>query len=187
MGSTADGTSGAFECRQSGENIRHNAVASGACQWLAIGGYEGNVGPAPVEMLDADGIFRFSQKVIEQAAGEGNCVILGRGSQYFLRNREGTLRFFLYASREQKIDRLVAGGESHSSASSLVDTVDRDRAAFIKRYFHLDWPNRALYHAMINTDIGSERVIRAIRSFIHQSSSTEVAADWAPKRTLYGS
>jgi hypothetical protein len=48
----------------------------------ALGGYEGNSGPAPVEMLDADSIFRFSQKVIEQAAAEGNCVIVGRGSKH---------------------------------------------------------------------------------------------------------
>ncbi len=132
---------------------------------FTLGGYEGNSTPAPVEMLDADSIYRLSQEVIEQAAGEGNCVIVGRGSQHFLRNREDTLRFFLYASREQKIRRLVSEGQSHSKASSLVDTIDHDRAAFIKRYFHLDWPNRVLYHAMINTDIGNEKVIRVMRSF----------------------
>lgn len=144
---------------------------------FALGGYEGNLNPPPVEMLDADGIVRVSQKVIEMAANEGNCVIVGRGSQHFLRDRNDTLRFFLYASREQKVRRLLSRGESESDAYSLVDTVDRERAAFIRQYFHLDWPNRSLYHAMINTDMGDERVIAALMGFIHQPQSTDVAAD----------
>ncbi|MGA9471293.1 MAG: cytidylate kinase family protein, partial [Terriglobales bacterium] len=48
---------------------------------FALGSYEANVGPAPVKMLDADSIVRISQQVIETAAKEGNCVIVGRGSQ----------------------------------------------------------------------------------------------------------
>ena len=51
----------------------------------------------------------------------------------------------------------------------LVDTVDRERAAFIKNYFNADWPNRSLYHAMVNTDAGSETVIQAILSFLQES------------------
>lgn len=135
---------------------------------FALGGYEGNSGAAPVEMLDTESIFRISRAVIEQVASEGNCVIVGRGSQHFLRDRDDTLRFFLYASREKKVRRLVSHGTKQSEARSLVETVDQERAAFVKRYFHLEWPNRALYHAMINTDIGDEKVIRAMMSFIEQ-------------------
>jgi hypothetical protein len=50
-----------------------------------------------------------------------------------------------------------------------VNTVDFERAAFIKRYFHAEWPNRSVYHAMINTDLGDETVVRAILSFLQQS------------------
>jgi len=45
-----------------------------------------------------------------------------------------------------------------------VDSVDRDRAAFVERYFHIEWPNRALYHAMFNTAVGDEIVINEILS-----------------------
>src|SRR5438552_5940660 len=116
---------------------------------FALGSYEGSPGPYAAEMLDADSIVRISQRVVEQAAEEGNCVIVGRGSQHFLRDRKDTLRFFLYASREAKVRRLTSQGKTESEAQALVDTVDRERAAFIKQYFHADWPNRSLYHAMI--------------------------------------
>jgi len=58
-----------------------------------------------------------------------------------------------------------------------VDTVDRERAAFIKNYFNADWPNREVYHAMINTSAGEETVVEAILSFVKRRRPTEVAAD----------
>lgn len=61
--------------------------------------------------------------------------------------------------------RLISEGQKEAHAQVLVDTVDRERAAFIRKYFHAEWPNRSLYHAMVNTDAGSETVIRAIMSF----------------------
>ena len=121
---------------------------------FALGSYEGSPDASSVEMLDADSIVRFSERVVEQAAAAGNCVIVGRGSQHFLRARSDTLRFFLYASKREKVRRLVSEGKTETEAVALVDTIDRERAAFIKKYFHVDWPNRSLYHAMLNTATG---------------------------------
>lgn len=143
---------------------------------FALGSYEGNIGVYPVEMLDADSIVRFSERVVRQAAETGNCVIVGRGSQHFLQNHADTLRFFLYASREEKIRRLVAEGNKQSQAEGLVDTVDRERSAFIKNYFNVEWPNREVYHAMINTGSGNETVVEAILTFLKQKKPTEAAA-----------
>ena len=95
-----------------------------------------------------------------------------RGSQYFLgcALRNDTLRFFLYAPREKKIDRLISQGKTKADAETLADTVDDERGSFIKKYFHADWPNRSVYHAMLNTDSGDETVIQAILSFLHMDA-----------------
>ena len=76
------------------------------------------------------------------------------------------LRFFLYAPSTEKVQRLISQGETARNAESLVETVDRERAAFIKSYFHVEWPNRSIYHAMINTTLGEEKVVQAILSFL---------------------
>jgi cytidylate kinase len=136
---------------------------------FALASYEGNSTSVPVDALDADSIVRISRHVVERAAASGNCVIVGRGSQHFLRARDDTLRFFLYASREEKIQRLVLQGNTGGDAETLVNTIDTERAAFIKSYFHVEWPNRSVYHAMINTASGDEMVVRAILSFLQQS------------------
>ena len=49
-----------------------------------------------------------------------------------------------------------------SEAEDLVDTVDRERIAYVKHYFDADWPTRSLYHLMINTAVGNESVIETI-------------------------
>jgi cytidylate kinase len=72
------------------------------------------------------------------------------------------LRLFLYAPREDKVRRLLARGKSEKEAEELVDTVDRERIDFIEKYFHVEWPDRAIYHTMINTAIGDEAVIHMI-------------------------
>src|SRR5215468_162141 len=131
---------------------------------IARGSFEGSLNLPRLNVLDADSIFRLTERLVQQAATTGNCVIVGRGSQHFLRDRTDTLRIFLYAARDEKIRRLVASGVSEADVERLVDTVDSDRTAFIDKYFHLEWPNRPIYHAMFNTVIGDEIVISQILS-----------------------
>jgi cytidylate kinase len=133
------------------------------------GSYEGNIGADPVTMLDADSLVRISERVVRQAAATGNCILVGRGSQHFLQDRDDTLRFFLYAPQEEKVHRLVAGGMKHQEAELLVSEVDRERAAFIKKYFDVEWPNRTVYHAMINTAAGDDMVLGIIHGILRQA------------------
>ena len=126
------------------------------------GSYEGSLNAYKLKLVDSESIFKFTERVVQHAAKAGNSVIVGRGSQQFLRNRPDTLRVFLYAPREDKLRRLVARGKSQKDAEQLVDTVDRERTAFLKKYFHVDWPDRGVYHTMINTAIGEQAVAKII-------------------------
>jgi cytidylate kinase len=126
------------------------------------GSYEGSLNAYKLKLVDSESILKITERVVQHAAKAGNSVIVGRGSQQFLRNRPDTLRVFLYAPREDKLRRLVARGKSQKDAEQLVDTVDRERTAFLKKYFHVDWPDRGVYHTMINTAIGEQAVAKII-------------------------
>jgi cytidylate kinase len=126
------------------------------------GSYEGSLNAYKLKLVDSESILKITERVVQHAAKAGNCVIVGRGSQQFLRNRPDTLRVFLYAPREDKLRRLVARGKSQKDAEQLVDTVDRERTDFVKKYFHVDWPDRGVYHTMINTAIGEQAVAKII-------------------------
>ena len=109
-----------------------------------------------------DRMVEVGEEVMQEIAKCGNCVIVGRGAPYFLRERPDVFHVFLYAPRGDKLRRLQDLGKSLHDAEDLVDTVDRERMLFIKHYFGADWPTRSLYHMMINTAIGDENVIATI-------------------------
>jgi cytidylate kinase len=144
---------------------------------LLRGSFEGSLNAHRLKLLDADSISRITQQVVQKAASEGNCVIVGRGSQHFLRGRSHTLRIFLYAPREDKLRRLKAEGMAETEAEELMNTVDHERSAFIEKYFHMQWPNRSIYHAMLNTAMGDEIVMQLIlRLKEHLEPRSEVSS-----------
>jgi cytidylate kinase len=126
------------------------------------GSYEGSLNAYKLRLVDSESILKITERVVQHAAKTGNSVIVGRGSQQFLRNRPDTLRVFLYAPREDKLRRLLARGKSRKDAEQLVDTVDQERTDFLRKYFRVEWPDRAVYHTMINTAIGEQAVLEII-------------------------
>ena len=136
------------------------------------GAFEGALPPTNrLELLDAPRIAAVSEQAVNRALSDGPCVIVGRGSQYFLRNRKDVFRAFLYASRTSKIHRLITAGTPQEKAITDVDTIDRDRAAFVKRYLKLNWPERHLYDAMFNTETGDSLVAEMLAHWVQQVAS----------------
>ena len=126
------------------------------------GSYERALPIDDTQTFDADCMVAMMERITAKIAQEGNAVVVGRGAPYFLRDREDTFHVFLYAPRAEKIRRIMADGGSRQDAEELVETVDRERIAFIKHYFNADWPTRALYHMMINTSMGDELVMETL-------------------------
>ena len=126
------------------------------------GSFEGTLNAQRVKMVDADCIREAAEKVVREAAGQGNCVIVGRGSAYYLHSHPDAFHVFVYAPFEEKIHRLRSMGKSEEEAHLLAETVDQDRAAYIRQYFKAEWPLRELYHLMINSSLGDDVVVQAI-------------------------
>jgi cytidylate kinase len=126
------------------------------------GSYEGNMATAGMKMADAEGIRRVAEQRVKAAAEEGNCVIVGRGSAYYLRDRPDAFHIFVYAPFEERVRRLQTAGKSQAEAIELASTVDQDRAAFIKQYFGLEWPARQFFHLMLNSTMGDAAVVQTV-------------------------
>ena len=122
------------------------------------GSYERSLPISDDKIFDADELVHHAHQVIEKKAEEGNCVIVGRGAPYILRARPDTFHVFVYGSREKKIRRLIKLKMSEKDATEMVDTIDRERAAFVRKYFNAEWPCRRLYHLMLNSDHGIHHV-----------------------------
>jgi cytidylate kinase len=140
------------------------------------GSHERSVLLPDADIVDADRLICLAQQVIEQAAAAGQCVIVGRAAAYFLRERADTFCVFLYAPREFKFQRVLAEVKDEAEARHLIDTVDQERIAFIRHYYHADWPARHLYHAMLNTAAGLDVTVQTILGLIDAENRREAAA-----------
>jgi len=138
------------------------------------GAFEGGLPPTNrLALLDARRIASVSESAINQALAAGPCVIVGRGSQFFLRDRKDVFRTFLYASRDYKIHRLICAGTPEQTAIEQVDTTDRDRAAFVKRYLKREWPGHHLFNAMFSTEMGDSYVAETLAYCVQQANARE--------------
>jgi cytidylate kinase len=126
------------------------------------GSHEGSQNAPRLKMVDADCIREATETVVKQAAQRGQCVIVGRGSAYYLQDCRDAFHVFVYAPFNEKVRRLRADGKPEKEAVLLAQTVDRDRAAFIEQYFSVEWPDRHRFHLMINSTMGEESVVEAI-------------------------
>jgi cytidylate kinase len=151
------------------------------------GSYERSIPLADSTAFDTDRMIAMVEEIMHSIAEKGNAVIVGRGGPFFLRNREDTFRVFTYAPHDEKIRRLLAMGKSREEAEDLVENVDKERIAYIKHYFNVDWPSRCLYHLMINTAVGNENVITTILNGMQTLEShpaeTATACFEVPTRT----
>ena len=115
-----------------------------------------------MQIADAEGIRRVAEQLVMAAADEGNAVIVGRGSAYYLRGRTDSFHVFVYAPLQERVRRLQQAGKSEQEAIKLAETVDHDRADFIKQYFGIAWPARHFFHLMVNSTIGDARVVEMV-------------------------
>ena len=126
------------------------------------GSYERAMPLVESGVFDTDTLVELAEQVITRLAETGDCVIVGRGSPYFLRDRTDVFSVMLYADHDEKLRRLMKDGMPRNEAEEGIATVDRDRSAFVRQYFGQQWPNRSLYQMWLNTAMGDASVVDVI-------------------------
>ena len=90
--------------------------------------------------------------VIEELADGGDVIIAGRGGQAVLRDRPGVLHVKIIAPFEVRAQRLAERHHiSLQAARHQARASDRERRAYLKRFYNIDWNDPLLYDLVINT------------------------------------
>jgi cytidylate kinase len=139
------------------------------------GSFEQNLPSPDLAVLDTNRLVSLIKQVVEQAIASGPCVIVGRGAPYFLRDRADTFFVFLYASRELRFRRVLKRTGDAQRAIELVDTMNDERRKFVKHYFGHEWPDRQLFHAMLNTAIGDDTTVETILHLLNAANQNAEA------------
>lgn len=140
------------------------------------GSFEAQIETSGLEALDGERLAQMFEHVIVEIANRGKCVIIGRGAPWFLREREDAFHVFLFAPYEEKFRRVLAMGKTEAEAEGLLESVDRERAAFIRKYYHREWPIRELYDMMLNVKHGDDIVIESVLAMIEARNRIPVSA-----------
>jgi|YelNatPaOPRAMG01_1025707.scaffolds.fasta_scaffold05657_11 cytidylate kinase len=119
----------------------------------------------PPNLKDHEIYIKALQKIIREFADKGDVVIVGRGANFILKDYDA-LHFRLIADLPYRIQRVMeTRWVNEGPARYIIEQNDKDRASFIRRYFHADWEDPVHYHAVLNTSkLGLETVVERIVS-----------------------
>jgi cytidylate kinase len=113
-------------------------------------------------VFDADEMVKISQKIIEKAYADGNCVVVGRGSQCVLQHKPDVFHVFVYAPLKERILRLRKRLEPGAKLEERIRTVDGERAKYLQQYFGKSWCNQHLYDLMVSSHEDENTTARII-------------------------
>jgi cytidylate kinase len=114
-------------------------------------------------VFDAEEMVKISQKVIEQAYAEGNCVIVGRGSQCVLQHKPEAFHVFVYAPHKDRILRLRARLPKGADVEQRIRSVDAERANYLQEYYGKYWINPHLYDLMVSSHPDEASTVQVIQ------------------------
>lgn len=114
-----------------------------------------------------DRLFVAEVKVIKDLA-KHSCVIVGRCSDYILKDTKNTLKVFLYSDMDSKVKRAVKYyGISKEKAEKQIESINKKREKHYKYYTDRAWKNPNNYDLMLNVDLlGVEKCAELIENII---------------------
>jgi hypothetical protein len=116
------------------------------------------------KIFDSERMLELIRAQILDAANQGNCVLVGRGSACALAGRPGCFHVFVYATASAKKDWFAhAFPERAHQAEQHLAAFDRRRAAVIRKFYQQEWCSRGLYHMLLNSCIGPHAMIDAVQ------------------------
>ena len=100
----------------------------------------------------AEKLFAEEKRIIEKAADEGGCVIVGRAAGYILRNRKDCLRVFVHADKEFRIQRAIEKeGINRADAESTIKKIDKRRKGFYDSVTEWKWGNPEFFEVCLDS------------------------------------
>lgn len=123
------------------------------------GAFEEVAAVAEGDVLDAETVAERGRTIIEAAYRKGNCVIVGRGGQCVLQNKPDAFHVFIYAPWRERVARIRQREPGAADVDELIDATDRQRAEHVQFHFGSDWKNPHLYHMMLSSGAGEDKVV----------------------------
>lgn len=119
---------------------------------------------------NADELFIKESELIKQIAEKESCVIIGRCSDFILKDKKNIIKVFIYSNMKDKIKRATEiYGLEKTKAEKEIKRIDKLRANHYKYYTEKEWDNHANYDICINSDtLGVEKSAQLICEMVKE-------------------
>lgn len=119
-----------------------------------------------------DNLFIAESKAIKDIASKGSCVIVGRCSNYILRDNKNVINVFLYSNDENKVKRAVKYyGLDEKDALKEINKINKNREKHYNYYTQRKWKDLDNYDIAINVDTyGVEKTAQILENFVKDYS-----------------
>ncbi len=109
--------------------------------------------PVPTQAKEL-AYLHLTQRIVLELATEGDAVIVGRGSQFLLRNMPRTLHTYIFAPLPHRIKNVMEQYHlNHTAAERFIEQRDYEHDSYLRRYYGTDGHQPGLYHLLINTSL----------------------------------
>lgn len=127
--------------------------------------------PQPAYFYDMpvnDKLFLLQSDVIQTAAHQGPCVIVGRCADYVLKDYPDCAHIFVHAAEDFRIERIA---RLHSlprdKAEDLMRKTDKKRRSYYNYYADSKWGDARNYHLCIDSGIlGIDETVKLIKNYV---------------------
>lgn len=105
-----------------------------------------------------------TRRVVEEAVGRGPVVVVGRGAQSMLAERTDALHVLCYAPRAALVARVSQRlGVPTAAAAREVDSINKQREAYVRRHWQRTWMGVENYHLCVDTAwLGLDRTVALV-------------------------
>jgi cytidylate kinase len=113
-----------------------------------------------------DDLWLAQRNVILELAGKESCVIVGRCSDYILKDNPDCLRVFIHADMESRAKRIVEQyGETQNNPKKRLRDKDKRRSAYYQFYTDTKWGDVRNYHVTLDSArLGIDRCVEILAS-----------------------
>jgi len=121
--------------------------------------------------LSPEHLFKVQSDIIREKAAQESCIIVGRCSDYVLRDHPRHLNIFVRANYGDRVAFLKERFSiDDAAAKELIERTDRIRAEYHNYYAETTWGDSRAYDLCINSSLlGLEKTAQLILEFVKEA------------------
>lgn len=136
---------------------------------IAKSAYNGElIPPESDDFVSNDNLFNYQAKIIRELAKEESCVIIGRCSDYVLKDYDNVLSVFIHAPLDFCLEQAAKKHSmSRKELEKFVERTNKRRAEYYKYFTKRNWTDAKNYDLCLDSSkLGFERCVEEIKAYM---------------------